>query len=268
MRDMSLSTPTIAGSRPGGRPTFLTQESRQRTLPCTPRRQNRFAVLSVPCAAHSNWGFSDSASLHSQKRLRHPASPLRFRFGLLTQFPLRCSARQTGGTRFARKTKAFGMLALLGLLTACLPYPHKKIRAPTIDGQVFAAGLPLAGVNVYLHLALDHPERCEPSKLVVRTDTEGRFHFDRQSEQHWVAMAASTIDNWALCIESTPGMESANGFVPGWFNSTVQVRERSVHLRCDIDRAAIAASPIGMACTVADDTASGTATHHNETAQP
>ncbi|HEX4911302.1 MAG TPA: hypothetical protein VFV64_11135 [Permianibacter sp.] len=160
------------------------------------------------------------------------------------------------------------MLALLSLLTACLPYPHKKVRAPTIDGQVFVAGQPLAGVNVYLHLALDHPEHCEPSKLVARTDADGRFHFDQQSDQHWVVMAASTIDNWALCIESTPDMESAHGFVPGWFNSTVQVREPAVQLRCDIDSAAIAASPFGMACTVADDAAPSTAPHHNGSAQP
>ena len=38
----------------------------------SPRKQR-----AVPCAAHSVRGFPDSASLHSQKRLRLPASPLR-----------------------------------------------------------------------------------------------------------------------------------------------------------------------------------------------
>ena len=57
----------------------------------------RAALRAVPCAAHSVWGFSDSTSLCSQKRLRHPCLAPSFHYGLLTQAPLRCSARRTGG---------------------------------------------------------------------------------------------------------------------------------------------------------------------------
>jgi len=135
---------------------------------------------------------------------------------------------------------------VISLLTACIPYPHQKILAPAIDGQLFVADKPLAEVKVHLHLALDYPEQCGPSALTARTDANGHFQFAEQREQHWVAMAGSTISNWALCIESPQGWR------PGWFNSTLMLPDAGVSLRCDIDAAAIASSPINMACRVAD----------------
>ena len=83
----------LAGSRTGGRGTFLdARKVPKRTCPI-PRRANS---ARSPALLRSSWGFSDSTSLCSLKRLRHPASPLRYCSGLLTQPPLRCSARQTG----------------------------------------------------------------------------------------------------------------------------------------------------------------------------
>ncbi|MFN4289665.1 MAG: hypothetical protein ACK4E7_02150 [Permianibacter sp.] len=168
------------------------------------------------------------------------------RYGLLTQTPLRCSARRTGGTSLTQKLGSVLPLAVISLLTACIPYPHQKIRAPVIDGQLFVADKPLAEVNVHLHLALDDPEQCGPSALTARTDANGRFRFAEQREQHWVAMAGSTINNWALCIESP------RGWRPGWFNSTLMLPDTGISLRCDIDDATIASSPTNMACRVTD----------------
>ena len=94
------STPTIAGSRPGRRPTFLTQESRQRTLPFIPRRAKPRAV---PSAAHSDRGFFDGAPA-PRKRLAIPGFAPALCAGLLTLTALRCSARQTGESAHGAQT--------------------------------------------------------------------------------------------------------------------------------------------------------------------
>ena len=87
---------------------FLGARKSPKNIACIPRPQNDETVLCVPCAAHSIWGFSDSASLHSLKRRRHPCLAPSQRYGLLTQTALRCSARQTAGkskARFAQNRK-------------------------------------------------------------------------------------------------------------------------------------------------------------------
>ena len=82
------------------------KESYQRNMPDSSPCYARF-----PARLRSSWGFCDSASLHSHKRLRRPCLAPSFHCGLLTQLPLRCSARQTGGkvngTLRARKVPSF-----------------------------------------------------------------------------------------------------------------------------------------------------------------
>ena len=98
-------------------------------------------------------------------------------------------------------------LAVVALaVSGCLPIPHMDQHAPAIDGLLMSGQEPLAGAVVQRAVNPSDPHAaCASAPEQTRTDSQGRFHFDRQASFSFFVVMGDRQDRWHLCVVAPDG---------------------------------------------------------------
>ena len=110
-----------------------------------------------------------------------------------------------------------------------LPFPHKELDSPEIDGTLTQNNLPIQ--NALVTLSLNHT--CDDPVEDTKTNTHGHFHFDSVYKVHLLAMLVpgSKLVYWSVCFSLPNGLIGARY---GRFWSGVT---SPVHLECEANLA-------------------------------
>jgi len=103
---------------------------------------------------------------------------------------------------------ALTLAALVSLFcVGCAPFPHQVTRSPEIRGTLHRAGQPMADARVFLaHGPADAP--CSREAASARTDAQGQFSFERQTEMRFVyqpLVAPISVLQFSLCADAAAG---------------------------------------------------------------
>ena len=152
-------------------------------------------------------------------------------------------------------TTRIGLLALLGTLAACAPWPHIEYRRPRVEGRLVDGGKPIPGVEVFLGERPGSKDPCgEAGDRVVVSPIDGRFHISERSGAVYVLSLLNppsrTGQLTAVCIRR-PDSEAQIGALLIMFID----KPMSVSMDCDVSKArgrnemgnVQASSPLGQA---------------------
>lgn len=112
------------------------------------------------------------------------------------------------------------------LVAGCVPFPHRVVDVPQLDGVVHRNGVPVAGVRIYLEPGMK-PCSFQGAPLAI-SDAKGEFHVAYQSSMAYF-ITMDMFSDWQACIAD------GERHYLGWHEYRMSDIRRQLRLDCNLE---------------------------------